>query len=168
MPRIKKPITFTWEWLFIVAVVCYFGGYMQHFFATKDDCRKLNNVQATVQSCNNAVVQLAKEVRKVQQIFRIEPEYIVTAYSNDDNSINVPRWRDGLTSTGKRTRRGICAADWDYLKPGTLIWVPNYGLCEIQDRGSAIKGKRIDLFYEDVKDALEWGYKKIPIVIAER
>lgn len=95
----------------------------------------------------------------------IRKEMIVTGYSCDPISINYEKWRDGRTATMKKARRGLCAADWKIHPPGTLLYVPGYGLCEIQDRGAKIKGNRIDLFFDTKEEALKWGVKRIDVFV---
>lgn len=59
---------------------------------------------------------------------------------------------------------GTVAADTDYYPFGTEIYVPGYGYGVIEDRGSAIKGpRRLDLYYDDHDDALEWGRKDVDV-----
>ena len=89
----------------------------------------------------------------------------VTAYSNDPISINVPEYRDGLTATHEVARRGLCAADWNLYPVGTQFWIPNYGVCTVEDRGGAVRGEHIDLFFATRKEALEWGVQNIQVYI---
>lgn len=84
----------------------------------------------------------------------------VTGYSNDPISINVPEWLDGLTANMTPVRRGTCAADWRVHPVGTVFYVPGYGLCIVEDRGSAIKGNKLDLFFDTYDEAREWGRRK--------
>jgi 3D (Asp-Asp-Asp) domain-containing protein len=90
-----------------------------------------------------------------------------TAYSNDPRSINVARWRDGMTATNKRARRGIVAADWNVFPPGTRIYIPGYGEAVVEDRGGAVKGLHLDLFHDTRREALRWGVKKLDVYVLE-
>lgn len=92
----------------------------------------------------------------------------VTAYSNDPISINVPRWRDGRTATNREARRGLVAADWSIFPPGTVLYIPGYGMAEVQDRGSAVKGHHIDLFMDSRREALEWGVRTVSVFVLSR
>ena len=61
---------------------------------------------------------------------------------------------------------GTIAADTKYYPFGTRMYVPGYGWGEVQDRGAAIKGpNRIDIYYDSHSDALEWGRKKVRVLI---
>ena len=37
------------------------------------------------------------------------------------------------------------------------MYVPGYGYGVVEDRGGAIRGRRIDLFYRKHSEALQWG-----------
>ena len=61
---------------------------------------------------------------------------------------------------------GTIAADTKYYPFGTRMYVPGYGWGKVEDRGGAIKGpNRIDIYYDSHYDALEWGRKKVRVLI---
>lgn len=91
-----------------------------------------------------------------------------TAYSNDPKSINVAKWRDGLTAVMAKADRGVIAVDPSVIPFGSVLWVEGYGYGIALDRGSAIKGYRIDLFFNTRKEALKWGVKKVKVCIIDR
>lgn len=45
------------------------------------------------------------------------------------------------------------------------MYVPGYGYGKVEDRGGAIKGERIDVFFKKHKDALEWGRVKADVYV---
>jgi len=94
------------------------------------------------------------------QLAVCEP-FLATGYSNDPTSINVAAWRDGLTATYTPARRGVCAADWNVLPVGTFVYVPDYGFCRVEDRGAAIIGRHVDLFFPTRREALNWGAREV-------
>ena len=71
----------------------------------------------------------------------------------------------GITASGVRTRQGTIAADTRYYPFGTVMYVPGYGYGVVEDRGGAIKGQKIDLWFPSERQALEWGRKKVTIKI---
>jgi 3D (Asp-Asp-Asp) domain-containing protein len=107
----------------------------------------------------------------------------VTGYSDDKKSTNWKRnWRlqpviasgpskgkpkkVGITASGKKAKQGTIAADTSLYPFGTIMHVPGYGYGQVQDRGSAIKGQKIDLFFEKKKDALKWGRRRnVPVTV---
>ena len=62
----------------------------------------------------------------------------------------------GVTASGERARHGTIAADRSYPF-GTVMFVPGYGYGRVEDRGGAIAGDRLDLFFSSHSQALKWG-----------
>ena len=69
----------------------------------------------------------------------------------------------GMTASGRRARPGTIAADTDLFPFGTVMHVPGYGYGVVEDRGGAIRGRRIDLFFRRHQEALEWGRRTIEV-----
>ncbi len=55
----------------------------------------------------------------------------------------------GITATGERLRHGVIAVDPRVISLYTWLYVPSYGVGQALDTGGAVKGRRIDLGYED-------------------
>ncbi len=68
---------------------------------------------------------------------------------------------DGYTAMGDVAGRGSVAIDDKNgpLRMGQRIWIENYGPGKCNDRGSAIKGWKIDLCFETYEEAKKWGRK---------
>jgi 3D (Asp-Asp-Asp) domain-containing protein len=66
----------------------------------------------------------------------------------------------GQTASGLQAQVGTVAADTRFYPMGTIVYVPDYGWGRVEDRGGAIKGQKLDLFFNSHKDALHWGRKK--------
>ncbi|MBE6695855.1 MAG: hypothetical protein E7587_05315 [Ruminococcaceae bacterium] len=81
-------------------------------------------------------------------------------------ALNRPSDENGLiviTASGERAKQGVTvAADSDLLSFGTSLQIEgnNYS---VQDRGSAIKKKHLDVYFESHEEALEFGvqYKTV-------
>lgn len=91
-----------------------------------------------------------------------------TAYSNDPVSVNVPAWRDGHTSSLLKAARGTVAVDPKVIPLGSVLFVEGYGYAVALDTGKAIKGYRIDLFFETRRQALEFGKREVLVCILGR
>jgi len=63
----------------------------------------------------------------------------------------------GITANGTRAKSGTIAADTSVFPFGTIMYIPGYGYGRVEDRGGAVKGKHIDLFFHTHKKALQWG-----------
>lgn len=77
----------------------------------------------------------------------------------------------GITYSGVKVKRDLystVAADLRVFPIGTILFIPDYGYGVVADKGSAIKGNKIDLFYETVDDVYEqWGKKTVDVYIVE-
>lgn len=65
----------------------------------------------------------------------------------------------GITASGRHVAWGVVAADWDVLPAGTRIELSCYPgqVFTVLDTGSAIQGRRIDIWQPDHQTALEFG-----------
>jgi 3D (Asp-Asp-Asp) domain-containing protein len=77
----------------------------------------------------------------------------------------------GITASGKLISHNngrFVAAD-SSLKFGTKLLIPGYetSAVEVLDRGGAIKGNRIDVFYPTHQQALEWGRRTVNVTILD-
>lgn len=77
----------------------------------------------------------------------------------------------GYTHTGYNTASGIppspgvAAVDPRVIPLGTRLYVEGYGKVTALDTGGAIKGNRIDLFYETEQQALQWGVRNTKVYV---
>jgi 3D (Asp-Asp-Asp) domain-containing protein len=73
------------------------------------------------------------------------------------------------SSCGTEPKIGTIVADTAVFPYGTKIMVEGYGLCIVEDTGSAIKGNRLDLFmgYGEpaLFKALRWGKKEVEVIV---
>lgn len=69
----------------------------------------------------------------------------------------------GITASGTKAKPGTIAADTSVFPFGTRMKIPGYGWGTVEDRGGAIKGGRIDLFFKSHKEALEWGRQTVKV-----
>lgn len=111
-----------------------------------------------------------------------EPTYVVLRDSNYEDSpelicLGTFKWTaycsceaccgesTGITASGEKAIEGITiAADTKLLPFGTEI-ISDGHVYKVQDTGGAIKGNRIDLYFNNHQDALNFGvqYKKVYI-----
>lgn len=75
----------------------------------------------------------------------------------------------GITYTGINLKKNpdikLISVDPSVIPLGSKVWVEGYGEAIAGDKGKAIKGKKIDVFYKDLKTALKWGRKAVKIKI---
>lgn len=75
------------------------------------------------------------------------------------------RKKVGVTASGTKAKKGTIAADTSVFPFGTRMKVPGYGNGVVEDRGGAIKGNKIDLFFRTHRQALEWGRKTVTVEV---
>lgn len=77
----------------------------------------------------------------------------------------------GITYSGVKVKRDLystIAADLSVFPIGTILYIPDYGYGVVADKGGAIKGNKIDLFYDSVDDVYsEWGKKELDVHVIE-
>lgn len=71
------------------------------------------------------------------------------------------------TASGIPPRRGIAAVDPRVIPFGTKLYVEGYGHALAADKGSTIKGNRIDVFFPSRAEALAWGVRYVKVYILE-
>jgi 3D (Asp-Asp-Asp) domain-containing protein len=78
----------------------------------------------------------------------------------------------GITYSGVKVKRDLystIAADLNVFPIGTILFIPGYGYGVVADKGSAIKGDRIDLYYNTVEDVYKyWGKKTVDVYIVKK
>lgn len=78
----------------------------------------------------------------------------------------------GVTYSGVKVRRdrySTIAADPKVFPVGTILYIPEYGYGVVADTGSAIKGKKIDLYFTSKAAVFkEWGKKKVKVTVLKK
>ncbi|MDW8326042.1 MAG: ubiquitin-like domain-containing protein [Anaerolineales bacterium] len=72
-----------------------------------------------------------------------------TSYSPSRAGVPPTARNFGLTATGKRLTKGMVAVDRRYIPLGTRMYIPGYGFAVAEDTGSGVRGRFIDLGYDD-------------------
>ncbi|MBW8001601.1 MAG: hypothetical protein FVQ80_06215 [Planctomycetes bacterium] len=93
----------------------------------------------------------------------------VTAYCPCPKCCGI--YSDGVTATGHKIYRGdtFVAADKTYSF-GTEMLIPGYNnsqAVQVLDRGGAIKGNKLDVFFNTHKAALKWGVRYLDVKIRQ-
>ncbi|MDQ2680256.1 MAG: 3D domain-containing protein, partial [Candidatus Eremiobacteraeota bacterium] len=67
----------------------------------------------------------------------------------------------GITASGYRAGHGIVAVDPQIIPLGSRLFIPGYGAAIAGDTGGAIRGNRIDLGFNSLRDALQFGRRSV-------
>lgn len=79
----------------------------------------------------------------------------------------------GITASGTRARPGVVAVDPRVIPLGTKLYIQSldgtkdYGFAIAEDKGGAIKGNKIDLFFETAAQVRQFGRRKVKIYILD-
>jgi 3D (Asp-Asp-Asp) domain-containing protein len=90
---------------------------------------------------------------------------VMTATAYDPGPRSCGRYADGYTATGAKACKGVVAVDDRIIPMGTRLYIPGYGFAVAADRGSAIKGMRIDLCYNTYREAIRFGRRKVKVYL---
>lgn len=123
-------------------------------------------VEETTQIVENSVESVEKciPVPKEVQPSYTEKEMVLTAYCSCAKCCGKS---DGITATGTLAKQGrTIAVDPRYIPYGTEVIID--GVTYIaEDCGGAIKGNRIDLFFDSHSEALKFGKQTKKVRIME-
>lgn len=94
--------------------------------------------------------------------------YLKPVYSSGPNK--GQRKQVGVTASSTRARKGTLAADTSVFPFGTIFYIDGYGYGRVEDRGGAIKGRHLDLFFHTHKEAQQWGRatKRVKVWLPKR
>jgi 3D (Asp-Asp-Asp) domain-containing protein len=111
----------------------------------------------------------AREKSKPNENKTVEPpkdagnsKYVITAYCPCQKCCGKT---DGITASGKKAVQGVTIATDKSIPFGTKIYIDGVGERIVQDRGGAIKGNRIDLYFENHQEALNFGRQTRKVTI---
>lgn len=134
--------------------------------------KKYSSVQTSISSSDAVSSSLTLENQNWGQY----PAVTVTAtgytagVESTGKSPDHPQY--GITASGVKVKRDLfstVAADTRVFPIGTILWIPGYGFGVVADKGGAIKGNKIDLYYDTVQEVYEeWGKKKVEVYIVEK
>lgn len=71
------------------------------------------------------------------------------------------------TASGIYPYRGSVAVDPRVIPLGTKLYIEGYGYAKALDVGSAIKGNRVDVFFDSDRLAHRWGRRSVKVYILE-
>jgi 3D (Asp-Asp-Asp) domain-containing protein len=106
----------------------------------------------------DAIAQFAhRGLEKMTYIASGALDMVATAYTAECGGCS------GYTSSGYHAGHGIVAVDPHIIPLGTKLFIPGYGFAIAGDTGGAIVGNRIDLGFDSVADAMQFGRRVIKV-----
>ena len=73
----------------------------------------------------------------------------------------------GITASGAKAQAGVTVAMPSRFKFGTKIEIKGMGKYIVQDRGGAIKGNKIDIYFNTHQEALNFGRRTVYLKILQ-
>ncbi len=71
----------------------------------------------------------------------------------------------GITASGIKAKAGRTIAMDASIPFGTQVDIVGIGTFIVEDRGGAIKGNKIDLYFDDYRDAIKWGRQTRDVIL---
>ncbi|MHB9145240.1 MAG: ubiquitin-like domain-containing protein [Symbiobacteriia bacterium] len=99
------------------------------------------------------------QVSRGGQTLRFTKALVLTATGYTAGTESNP-WATGYTYTGLKATRGVVAVDPRVIPLGSRLYIDGYGYAVAADIGGAIKGNRIDLCFDTVKEADDYGLQR--------
>ena len=69
------------------------------------------------------------------------------------------------TASGRRAVPQYSIAMSKSYAFGTMVEIPGIGMCEVMDRGGAVQGNVIDIYFGSHEEALEWGCRWLDVKV---
>ncbi len=148
------------KWLRRLIMTCLFIGALITTFQTISGVKVVSANQPKLEDS----LDLSKYPKKV-----VVATGYTAGYESTRKSPNNPQY--GVTYSGVKVKRDLfstIAADLNVFPIGTILFIPNYGYGVVADKGSAITGNKVDLFYETVDEVYNhWGKRTLEVYVVE-
>lgn len=118
----------------------------------------------------NLIVSRSKNFSYKTSYIMIATAYDLSFASTGKNP-GMPGY--GITASGTQARVGAVAVDPTVIPLGTKLYIENadgsgsYGYATAEDTGSAIKGYRVDLFFNTYQECINFGRKRVIVYVLE-
>jgi len=147
------------------------GKAKYKFLVTKENGRVINRrlvETAVLEERRDEVVAVGTTTAVSRGNYIFSPKLILqnvvlTAYTADVVSTGKSPGDKGygITSSGARATQGrTIAVDPKIIPIGTWVYIEGIGLRRAEDTGSAVKGKKIDIYFDNHATAKKFGRKK--------
>lgn len=150
----------TWFCLGLMLLVCSLGvyTYFEHF-ADKKESEPTQEIEDEPEIIEPSIQEPDLEVEEPKPQLISLGVYKITAYCGCAKCCGKT---DGITASGTHVTAGRTIAAPPEIPFGTKISI-NGHIYTVEDRGGAIKGNRIDIYFESHQEALDFGVQHIEI-----
>lgn len=148
----------------------YINGILNSSIVVKDEVVTEPIPQITEKGSKDFIVTSRGETRYRKTITMNASAYDLSYQSTKKN----PGDRGyGITASGTKARPGVVAVDPKVIPLGTKLYIKSldgtadYGFAIAEDKGSAIKGNKIDLFFESASACRIFGRRNVLVYVLE-
>ncbi|ARI76701.1 3D domain-containing protein [Halobacillus mangrovi] len=134
--------------------------------------KSLNVKQAQQRYVSSATVKAAQSLAESIDLTQYPAHTVVaTGYTAGEESTGkTPEHPEyGITYSGVNVKRDLystIAADLSVFPIGTVLFIPDYGYGVVADKGGAIKGNKLDLYFPTVQDVYDqWGKRTLEVFV---
>ena len=88
-----------------------------------------------------------------------------TEYWTATFRVSAYSWTGSMTKTEIWPHKGVISVDPKIIPLHTKLYVPGYGFGYAEDTGDAIKGYKLDVYFDTPQEEDEWGikYKEVKV-----
>ncbi|MGI8315694.1 3D domain-containing protein [Halobacillus mangrovi] len=137
--------------------------------------KSLNVKQAQQRYVSSATVKAAQSLAESMDLAQYPAHTVVaTGYTAGEESTGkTPEHPEyGITFSGVNVKRDLystIAADLSVFPIGTVLFIPDYGYGVVADKGGAIKGNKLDLYFPTVQDVYDqWGKRTLEVYVIKK
>ena len=151
--KVNKAIkTFMCGLLIFGATFIGYSGYNEY-----------NDMANEINQLRKEVVDLDSFKLKQADTFNAELTAYTSGYESTGKTPNDIGY--GITSSGKKVSQGTLAADTRFFPYGTKLYIEGLGVFEVQDTGGDIKGNRLDIWFENLDEAIKFGRQHRKVIV---
>jgi 3D (Asp-Asp-Asp) domain-containing protein len=128
--------------------------------------KEIFELQQEIEKINKQLEEIINSAKKnPEKLTKLKVR--ATAYTSGPESTGKKPGTKGygITYSGLRALKGAVAVDPNVIPLGSVLEIPGYGYGIAIDTGSAIKGNKIDVYFDKKNEAIKWGNKEIEIRI---
>jgi 3D (Asp-Asp-Asp) domain-containing protein len=153
--------------------VMYFWAIMipVSIFYIKEYNAEKEKLQEQLTVCEQDLTKIQEEIKLHEEEHKEEEpklkslgKFKITAYCSCSKCCGKS---DGITASGAKATAGRTIAAPSTFKFGTKLIINGHEYT-VEDRGGAIKGNRIDIYFDSHQEALNFGVKYIEVFIEEK
>jgi 3D (Asp-Asp-Asp) domain-containing protein len=151
----------TWYALGLMLIVCLLGvnTYFKHFAPEKEEPEQIVEQQPQEPPVQEEIQEEPEPIVEPEPTIVSLGTYKITAYCGCAKCCGKT---DGITASGTHVTAGRTIAAPPEIPFGTKLMI-NGHIYTVEDRGGAIKGKRIDIYFESHEEAERFGVQYIEV-----